>query len=268
MARARNAASVLRRHSRTALLSAGLLLAAPYAAQAAMAVFDGTAVGKMIEQINEMKKQYAAELEQLNALKEQLSFLNDISKFVNEVSDAIGAISHIDIPIPRIDKFASQIKSDMRCLMPDGAGWGINLEDVNLASICDLSSTYKNALFVDQKKLSKMGFNEQQFARHVAEANRNALFQDTVARSLAQSDVQLKQVDEVNKAIDDLQSTLKGAKTVQDRLHVQAQINLLNARMAAAQASTSIQMLRLSAAGQVAAGLPLDAVKELTESGK
>ncbi|MBC7953629.1 MAG: hypothetical protein H7Z12_17660 [Rhodospirillaceae bacterium] len=253
---------------RTALLALGLGLTAPYAAQAAMAVLDGTMVGKAIEQLKQMKDEYAAELAQLQTLKEQLSFLTDITKFVNETSEAIGALTHISLPIPRIDKFASQIKSDMRCLMPDGAGWGIKFEDMNLGSICDLASSYKSSLFVDAKQLNKMGFNEQAQARHVAESNRNAFFQDTVVRALAQSDVQMKQADELNKAADDLQSNLNNAATVQDRLHVQAQAQILQARAQASQSQTLAQLLKVTSAGQAAAGLSLDAVKEPSKTGE
>lgn len=248
-----------------AVTALGLVIAMPYAAQAAMAVIDGTMVGKAIDQIKEMKAQLATQLEQLTQLKESVAFLNDINKLTGEVSDAIGKITHITLPIPRIDKFGSQIKGDMRCLMPDGIGWGIKFEDMNLGSICDLASTYKKALFVDQDKLAGMNAYEQLEARDGARGNREALFQDTVVRSLAQSDVQLKQADELNNAADDLQSDLNSASTVQDRLHVQAQAQILQARAAAAQSQVLAQMLKLQAAGQAAAGLSDDAIKAATE---
>lgn len=256
-----------RKHLMAAVTALGLVIAVPVLAD--MPTIDITAIKQLRDQIAEIKKQYAAELEQLNTLKEQLDFLNDINKFVNEVSDAIGKITHITLPIPRIDKFASQIKGDMRCLMPDGIGWGIKFEDMNLGSICDLASTYKKALFVDQDKLAKMNAYEQLQARDGARGNREALFQDTVVRSLAQSDVQMKQADELNNAADDLQSSLGSAATVQDRLHVQAQVQILQARAAAAQSQVLAQMLKLQAAGQAAAGLSDDAIKAATgEEGK
>lgn len=248
-----------------AVVLAFALISATGVAYADYPTIDITAIKELGKQLSELKKQYTALIDQLNVLKESLNFLSDITKFMNEVSSAIGALTHIDLPIPRIDKFARQIQSDVRCLMPDGDGWGINFKDVNLGSICDLTSTYKAAFFVDTKKLKKVGFNEQEAMRHLAEANRTAFFQDTVTRSLAQADVLMKQIEELNSAADDLQSNLKSAETVQDRLHVQAQSGILQARAQAAQSQVMVQMLRLEAAGQMAAGLSVDAVKDAVE---
>jgi len=47
-------------------------------------------------------------------------------------------------------------------------------------------------------------------------------------------------------------------------LHVQAQSGILQARAQAAQSQVLVQMLRLEAAGQMAAGLSVDAVKDAT----
>lgn len=244
--------------------AASLVLAVP-AAQAAMAVLDSTMVAKAVEQIKEAKAQLAAELEQLTKLKEQLAFLNDISQFMNKVSDAIGAVTHITLPIPNIEKMAAQIKSDARCLMPDGAGWGITTTDLNLASICESSSKYRDALFVGQSKLKDLPFNEQAAARRIAAARRSALLADTSVRALAQGDVQIEQAAQLNTAADTLQSDLGNAETVQDRLHLAVQAQILQARATASQNQILAQMLRLQAAGQIVAGLPADATADSDE---
>ncbi|CDK99167.1 conserved secreted protein of unknown function [Magnetospirillum gryphiswaldense MSR-1 v2] len=242
-----------------------LVVAVPMA-RADYPVFDGTMVGKAIEQIKEMKASVAAELQQLAELKESVMFLNDISKFVNEVSDAIGEITNITLPIPNIMKMQAQIKSDIRCLMPDGMGWGIKFTDLNLASICETSGKYRDALFVNQDKLANLPFNEQKALRHAAAAHRSALLADTSVRSLAQADVQLQQAEKLSDAADDLQANLGQAKTVQERLHVQAQTEILQARAMASQNQLLAQMLKLQAAGQIKAGLPVDDLK-LEEEG-
>lgn len=257
-----------RKHLTAALAIAGVVLAVP-AAQAAYAVLDSAMVAKAAEQIKELKSQVATELEQLGKLKESVGFLTDIAKFAGDVSDAIGTIANITLPIPNIEKMRAQIKSDMRCLMPEGVKWGIKFEELNLASICETSSKYREALFVDQKKLMRMGFNEQEAARRIAAAHRTALLEDTALRSLAQGDVQLQQADKLTSAADDLQTALGGATTVQDRLHVQAQANILQARAAANQNAMLAQMLKLQAAAEIKAGLPADKVAEITgEDGK
>jgi len=241
------------------------LVAVPLA-RAEYPTIDMTAIKALGEQLKELKASLAAELQQLAQLKESVMFLNDISKFVNEVSSAIGEITHITLPIPNILKMKAQIKSDIRCLMPDGMGWGIKFTDLNLASICETSGKYRDALFVNQDKLANLPFNEQKALRHAAAAHRSALLADTSVRSLAQADVQLQQAEKLPDAADDLQANLGEAKTLQDRLHVQAQTEILQTRAMASQNQLLAQMLKLQAAGQIKAGLPLDDLK-LEEEG-
>lgn len=248
------------------IIAGGLFVAVPVA-QAAMATFDASMVAKATEQIKEMKASLATELEQLTKLKEQLGFLNDISDFVNDVSDAIGEVANISLPIPNIQKMAAQIRSDVGCLTPDGLSWGIKFDDLNLASICETSSKYRDALFVNQSKLTSLPFNEQEVARRVASARRNALLADTAIRGLAQADVQIQQADELNSAADSLQSDLAGAKTLQQRAHIQAQAQILQARAMASQNQMMAQMLKLQSAAEIKAGLSADAVLEITGEG-
>lgn len=73
---------------------AGLTVAT--AAYAEYPVIDTTAIGKAMEQIKELKKQYQAELNQLSELKQSVSFLNDISGFMSEVQDAVGQVSNLN----------------------------------------------------------------------------------------------------------------------------------------------------------------------------
>ena len=166
-------------------LAGALILAAPPTASAAMAVFDGTLVGKAIEQLKEAKEQLAVQLEQLSKLKEQLSFLSDMTKFINSVSDAIGEIATIELPIPNILQASSQIKADLRCLTPDGPGWGIKFSDLNLSSICETSSKYRDALFVNQKDLEGQPFSKSEAAWAKVGQRRDALLEDTAVRGLA-----------------------------------------------------------------------------------
>lgn len=245
----------------------GLVVAVPVA-QAGMAVFDELNFAKAIEQIKEAKASVAAELKQLEELKQSVSFLSEISTFMNETKRAIGEVTNITLPIPNIEKMRAQMKSDLRCLMPGGMKWGIKFEDLNLASICETSSKYREALFINQDKLKNMPFNEQNAARHLANARRSALLEDTAIRSLSMGDVQIQQAGELTKAADDLQGNLDSASTVQDRAHVGDQVQILQARAAAQQNLILAQMLRLQAAQAVKAGLPADTVADITGEGE
>jgi hypothetical protein len=253
-----------RKHLMAGAAALGLLLAVP-AAQAAMAVIDGTAIGKAVEQLKELKSQLATQLEQLNALREQISFLNDITKFTNEVSNAIGQVANISLPMPNLEKIAAQTKGNMRCLMPDGVKWGIKTEDINLGSICDTSAKYRSALFADPEDMKGLTFAQQEAKRAEVTSNRSALLEDVTTRSLAQADVQIKQADELNSTADSLQTDLKAAQTLQDRAHIQAQAQIAQLRATAQQTQTLAQMLKLHAAMGIMAGMPADKIAEITK---
>lgn len=243
---------------------AGLTVAT--AAYAEYPVIDTTAIGKAMEQIKELKKQYQAELDQLNELKQSVSFLNDISGFMSEVQDAVGQISNLSLPIPNLQKMAAQTKGNMRCLMPDTSmKWGIKFEDLNLGSICETSSKYRKALFVDPEDIEGLTYAEQEEKRNEVVNRRAALLEDSSARALAQADVQLKQSDELNSSADQLQSDLAAAKTLQERAHVQAQIQVAQLRGQAQQTQLLAQLLKVQTALAISIGLPADKVAEITK---
>jgi len=255
-----------RPHLKRILLAVvGLVVAVPVA-NATYAVLDSAAVAKLVEQIKEMKAQYAAELEQLGELKQSVSFLNDISGMTKEVQDAMGKVGSMTLPIPNLQKLSAQTKSDLRCLMPEsGLKWGIKTEDMNLGSICETSAKYRQALFFDGQAAKGMTFFEQDKVRKETSQRRTALLEDTAARSLAQADIQLKQADELNNAADQLQTDLNSAQTMQDRAHVQAQIGIAQTRAMARQTQLLAQLLKLQTATAIKAGLPADKIKEIME---
>jgi len=258
-----------RKHLIAAVAALGIL-GGSGAALAEYPVIDLTAIKQAIEQLKALKEQIGNQLEEIIQLKTMVGllndakgFLNDITGFMNELTDSIGQIATIDLPIPNLEKISAQTKGDLRCLMPDGAQWGIKFSDLNLGSICDASATYRAALFLDPKATAGLSYADQAQLRSQIEKRRDALLEDTASRALAQADVQLQQADELNKAADSLQSDLKGAKTVQDRLHVAAQIQLAQLRGQARQTQILAQMLKLQGAVAVQSGLGADKVNEI-----
>lgn len=255
---------MVRQRMTAVALAGALILAAPPTASAAMAVFDGTLVGKAIEQLKEAKEQLAVQLEQLSKLKEQLSFLSDMTKFINSVSDAIGEIATISLPIPNILQASSQLKSDLRCLTPDGPGWGIKFTDLNLGSICETSSKYRDALFVNQKDLEGEPFSKSEAAWAKVGQRRDALLEDTAVRGLAQGDIQIQQADKLNKAADQLQEDLAKAETLQQREHIIAQAQILQVQAMASQSQMMAQSLKLQSIAEIKKGLSPKKVKDTT----
>jgi hypothetical protein len=244
----------------------GILMAS--AAYAEYPTIDMTAIKELGKQLQELKKQYQAELDQLQELKQSVSFLNDISGFMSDVKAATGAVGSLSLPIPNLEKMTAQTKSNLACLMPPTSlKWGIKAEDINLGSICETSNKYRQALFVDEKALEGQTFARQEQLREKAENNRTALLEDTSSRGLAHADVALKQADELNSSADQLQSDLKAAKTLQEREHVNAQIAIAKLRGQAQQNQILSHMLKLQSVMAVSLGLPSDKVKEI-EAGK
>lgn len=247
---------------RVILAVVGIMVAG--AAYAEYPTIDMTAIKELGKQLQEMKKQYQAELDQLQELKQSVAFLDDISGFMDEVKKATGAVGAISLPIPNLEKITAQTKSNMRCLMPDTSmKWGIKTEDLNLGSICDTSSKYREALFADDKALEGLTFAEQQELRAKARNNRDAILEDTVSRALAHADVALKQADELNTAADKLQSDLNSAETVQQREHMNAQIAIARVRGQAQTNQLLAQLLKLQGVSAIAAGVSADKVKEI-----
>lgn len=252
-----------------AYVAMGLVIGVPVAV-AEYPTIDIAMIAKAIEQLKELKTQVATQLEQLVQLQQMLAtlneakaFLNDITGFMNEMVDAIGQVTTLKLPIPNLEKMAAQTKGGLRCLMPDGLKWGIKFTDLNLGSICDTSSVYRSALFLDPKTAGSLTYPEQQEIRNQIETRRDALLEDTATRALAQADVQLKQADELSEATSSLQSDLGSAKTVQDRLHVQAQIQIAQLRGQAQQTQILAQMLKLQAIVAIQSGLSVDRVKDI-----
>lgn len=257
-----------RKHLIAGFIVVGMVTAIPIA-QATYPVLDVSVVAKSIEQIAELKKQVATQLEQLNELRQSVAFLNDISGFVNDTQKAIGKVASLKLPVPNLERIAAQTKGDMRCLMPDGLKWGIKFEDLNLGSICETSAKYRQSLFVDSEAMKGQTYAQQRQARLDVELHRTALLEDTASRALAQADIQLKQADELNTATDKLQDDLDAAETLQDRTHIQAQTQIAQARATARQTQILAQMLKLQAAVAIMSGLPADKIKEIVpEAGK
>ena len=246
------------------LLTTCLSVAVPTPAHADWPTFDSITNSSVMKTLKEAKDQVKAALEQIKLLKDQLSFLSDMTKFINDVSDAIGEIATIDLPIPNVLQASSQIKSDLKCLTPDGPGWGIKFSDLNLASICETSSKYRDALFVNEKDLEGEPFAKSEAAWLKVGQRRDALLEDTAVRALAQGDIQLKQAEKLNKAADELQADLKKAKTLQERENIVAQIQLLQVHATVSQNQMMAQQLKLLSIAEIKKGLPPNKVKETT----
>lgn len=262
------ARSSLRANKRvTITLAVGLLLASTTVAIATYPVIDQAAIGKLTEQIKKFKEQIDILTEQLNVLKEQLSFLNDISNFMNDLTDAVGSIMTIKLPIPNLNKIADQLSRDAGCLMPDGQQWGLEIEDLEIGSICGLSEKYRSALFANPEEMKEMTVTEQNQLRQDVEARRRALFVDTVTRSIAMADEKIKASETAGDVADDLQANADAAETLQDRMAVNIQVNIAVVRATSETNQLLAQMLKLQGVAAMKAGLSPDDVPKEDKEG-
>ncbi len=256
----------LRGRKRLGFIVGGALLLAAGTAYATYPVIDASAIAKLSEQLNQAAKDFANQLEQLAQLKQSVGFLN-------ELQSAVGSAANITVPITSSENMASQLRSNLRCLMPKGTGWGIDTEEVDFGSICNGSRTYGKAFFIsgereeDGSGSGPLSYEELDARRREVDRRRHAFLADTTVRSLAMSDVQLKQAEETNKAAQELKTAADAAVTEQDRLAVLLNIQVTQLRSQAQQTEILAQMLKLHTAMALNAGLTKEEIEEAGEAG-
>jgi hypothetical protein len=213
-------------------------------ANAAMAVFDGTALGKAIEQIKEMKAATMQRVEMITKAVEQVNILNDVREIHEGVSDAIGEVGRVTLPITSLVNIESQLRKDGACLIPQIPNFGINFDEVN-TSICERTKDYNAAFFTDEKDMEKLTPVQQYQKRTQRDLKIQRFTSDTVSRTLAGADVQKETIEEQGKTADQLQNSLDNAKTEMDRLHVIAQTQIAILRVLNNQTQVLTQTMKL-----------------------
>ena len=239
------------------VFAAFLLLASTTVAYATYPVIDSSAIAKLTEQIKQFKESLLNQIAQLNELKKQVEFLTDISKFANDITKAIGDIATIKLPRLNINKLSDQLKKDVKCLLPDGAQWGIQFEDLEL-NICGLSSKYRSKLFTNADEIKGLEVSEQNKRRLEVSARRAALYIDTVTRSLATADQYIQQAETRQKALEQLQSDADSAETMQDRLAVANQVAIAQIQATSSMNMLLAQQLKVQTVVAIKAGLGAD----------
>lgn len=230
-----------------ALIIVIALLQAPNMANAAMAVFDGTAVGKMIEQIKEMKAAFSQRIEMITKMVEQVNILNDVREIHESVSDAIGKVGKIALPITSLASIESQLREDSACLIPEIPAWGIDFNELN-TSICERTKVYQKTFFNDEKKMKKLNPVQRLEQRSERKTRVEQYTADAVIRGMAQVDKQKSTIEDMGKTADQLQKALDKAENEMERLHVIAQINLAILRGQNNQTQIHNQMLKIMSA--------------------
>jgi len=202
-----------------------------------MAVVDASAIQKLTSQLNELKRQFE-ELARINAqLQDQIR--------------ALGAAGRISLPMLNVERLGRQFRRDLSCLTPDWQALmpRVDLDEVNLGSICGRTAFFRSTLFVDRERLRRAPgpAARTEELRRVKE-RRVAVLVDAVTKSLSQADQNQEAVEELADATDDLERTIDTAETVNDRLAAIAQGQAVVARAQALTVQILAQMQRADAA--------------------
>ncbi|MCK5295648.1 MAG: hypothetical protein KAJ75_02045, partial [Alphaproteobacteria bacterium] len=194
------------------------------------------------------------QLEQISKITEQISIIDDVRQINKEMTDIMGEVASIKLPITSLKDLESQLRDDASCLIPQMPNFGVSFDDID-SSICDRTKVYHKAFFTDKKEMETMSWKQQMEKRTETRTNIEKFVSDTVTRSLAQTDIQKKTVEQQGKVADQLQKTLDRAKTLQDRAAVSAQVQIAQLRATANQTQLLAQMLKLQTAVALALGV-------------
>ncbi len=231
------------------LTSVALLLSALSStpAIAAMAVVDASAIGKLTDQLSKMQQ--------------QIETLNGISTTLQEQIDAVGKMGRITFPTLSTAKIGSRLRQDLQCLKPDFSKLmpNINFEDLRWNSICQGSAAYRDTLFINPEDLTKLpSWEEQEKTLQTLNDRRRRILEEATSNGLAHGDIATKDVEHLNKAADDLASTVTSATTQNDRLAAIAQGQVILVRALGQQNQILATMLKVQSAFALQAGVRAD----------
>ena len=210
----------------------------------ALTVSDPATHAKLAEEISKMQKMF----EELQAQK----------KILEDQIAAIGKMGQIALPNLNLDKLTQSITKTIQCTLLDRNALqallpGVNLEDVNISSVCQGRQLYQNALFGNPQEYDALSIKEKTQKNNQIQRRRENLYRDNMVKALALADVTLKETEELSQAVTNLESSASSAKTQNDRLAVIAQGTAVIARGIA----QSNQMLALMLKNQTMEAITL-----------
>lgn len=212
-----------------------------------MAVIDSTATSKLIQQVNEMKKQFAV--------------LEDTRDLVQEQVDGIGKMSKQSMTIINTDLLSGDLLRSASCLLPDFSSLYPDIDWNNLKSpsICQKSETYERALLADPTALEQItGFTARTRYRDDIRSRRTATVRRSAIDGLSQSDQALEASRKTTSAARELKRAAGRANNVNERLAVQSQISLAQLEATNQTNQLLAQLLRVQSATAMALHVPLD----------
>lgn len=227
------------------VLSASILLL-PVPAYALDEVIDQAAIAKLVQQLNEMKKQ-------LDEMKKSNAFLND-------QLEAIGRVGQITIPALNATKIGNRLRQDALCLAPDFEKLlpGVEFENANWMSICQAGDGYRQSMWLDPNKIKTSPWSTQSQKRREIEKRRHDIGVDVASKGMGQGDIAVKGAEDTNKSVEELESAMNAAKSENERLAVISQGLVVIARAEAQQTQLLAQLLKVQSTWFTLTALPPD----------
>ena len=231
------------RAARYAPLLGMIALAATFAADASATqpVFDGEAVAKTIDLINETKKLAGNVVEVRDAIDEQIA--------------ATGLPTVLRLPSLDIGKIRTRLSRDLNCLLPDVKNLlpRIKFENVDYGSICNIRENYQKALSFNPHGDAAQGMSSRQRAKRRAliRSRRDETLDEAALGSLAAGTVGLESAKDMDAAADALGAAGTAATNINERLAVMNQGIVLMVRAQSQTNALLAQTLRLIAAAEV-----------------
>ncbi len=221
------------------------------AAMAFDQVFDPTVNGNVIENANKTQSL-------IEQGEEALGKLGEIRKQAQEVSDTLGEAATITLKVANFTKMGHRLRKDVFCLLPSKPDYGINFEDWVQGSLCDLAEEFRKKMVMSEEDTEGMEDYELNAIRRDIRSRRERLLADTTTRGAAQAISAQQEAKDIDAASNEMMLSLKAAKTVQERLTLLTQAQILNNQIAAAQLKVQAQQLAVMSAFAMKAGLSTD----------
>jgi hypothetical protein len=230
----------------------------PMIAHAAYAVFDSNAFRKLIDQINQMKKEFEVHEETLDTAKDQLSVFQEVKDLADDQLAAVGAFGQISIPGFELGDFGNALEEARRCLIPDFdrlmpefdfKGGGL--------SLCDRNRGYQEALFLSTDSHEGKQPFEIQEAQEEVRDRREKITADAVFSGLSLADLAVEEMNELDDVAREVENNSKNAANQRTQLAAIGQGQAGIIRALKQQTQILAQSLKIQASMALALGVPL-----------
>ena len=237
-----------------------MMVVAPNPSLAAMAVIDVKGLSEAQKQVSALQKQLDNMKERLKVVTEQLDTLKNVRQTVDDTLASIGEIGHLSVPSLNFSELAQSIASDKSCLIPDYKSLmpSIDLDNVDLGSICDRGTAYKTGLIATPEKLKTGSWEEKAAIQKAVQENRTSTVTDVTFKGMGQADQALETASQTLNTAQDYKQAGASAKDMNGRLQVLIEIGVAQLTTQAQTNQLLAQLLKVQSASTINSQVPIE----------